>query len=329
MQVGEREIGRRSVGRAADQHRERMARGVALLAQRGQAGRERVGALPRVQRIAARRRAERMAAFGIVRLVIGKCDEPFGRVDLRIEHGHRDRRGDDVRRERAPRGFELERADIDAFGERAVREARGAEQVDRVARLQLAHERVVQQRRRAERGDRHAERALARGLAARVDRRQQRAADLRAQLLACGIERVRRGAERRAVAQPFVDERVQRVGAVLFPPVRHRLRADFELLRDAVRGDGLLDLRRGAVMGRRRHRRRLAARREPCAAGERAGEARDGERARGADFQVHRQGHGQAPDGAAGGVPSSCGGPSCGSRSPLFTRNHVAYSAGR
>ncbi len=328
VQIGEREIGRRPVGRAADQHRERMAGRVALLAQRGQARRERVGALPRVQRVAARGGTECVAAFGIVRLVVGEGDEPLGRVDLRIQHRHRDRRGDDVRGQRAPRGFELERADVDASRQRAVRETRRAEQVDRVARLQLADERVVQQRRRAERGNRHAERALARGLAARVDRRQHRAADLPAQLFACGIQRVRCRTERRAVAQPFVDERVQRIGAVLLPPVGHRLRADLELLRDALRGHGLLHLRRGAVVRGRGHRGRLAARREPGAARERAGEARHGECPHGFRFQVHRSIHGQAPDGAAGAVPPD-GGPFCGSRSSRFTRNHVAYSAGR
>ncbi|EDT37758.1 conserved hypothetical protein [Burkholderia ambifaria MEX-5] len=302
-----------------------MAGRVALLAQCGQARGERIGALPCIQRVAARCRTERMAAFGVVRLIVRERDEPLGRLDLRIEHRHGDRRGDDVRGQRAPCGFELERTDVDAFRERAVREARHAEQVDRVARLQLPDERVVQQRRRAERGNRHAERALARGLGARVDRRQHRAADLRAQLLARGIQRMRRRAERRAVAQPFVDERTQRIGTVLLPPVGHRLRADLELLRDALCGYRLLHLGRGAVMRGRRHRGRLAARREPCAAGQRPGEARGRERPRGLRFQVHRQFHGQAPDGAAG-VPSRG---SCGSRSSRFTRNHAAYSAGR
>ncbi|VWB67827.1 hypothetical protein BST28156_03212 [Burkholderia stagnalis] len=331
MEIVEREVGGRLVGRAADQHRERMACRIALLAQRGQARREGLRALPRVQRIAARRGAERMAALGVVRLRVGERDEPLGRVDLRVEHRRRDRRGDDVRGECAARGLELERADVDAFGERAVREARGAEQVDRVVRLNLPDERVVQQRRLAERGDRHAERALARRLAARVDRREHRAADLRAQLFARRGEAVLGRAERRAVAQPFVDHRVQCVGAELPPPVGHRLRADFELLRDALRGDGLRGLRRRAVVRGRRHRGRLAARREPRAAGQRR-DARGRERARGFRHQVHRQLHDQAPDGVAGGVLPPDGptdGPPGGSRSSFFTRNHAAYSAGR
>ncbi|CAJ9348612.1 Uncharacterised protein [Burkholderia pseudomallei] len=317
MQIGEREIRGRGIRRAAEQHGKRMARALRLLAQRGQARLERRRALPRVQHVGARRRAEPVARGRVARLFARERDEPLGRRDLLGERGRCDGGRHDVRGERAPRGFELVRIHVDALGQRAVRETRGAEQIERVARLQLAREHVVEHRLRAER--RHAERALARRLAAGVDRRQQRAADLRAQLFARGAQALFGGGERRAVAQPFVDERVERGRAIALPPVGHRLRAHVKALREPLRGGRALGQRCRAVVRGRRHRGRRVARREQRAAGERARE-RDGggrgERARRETRERrNRNAHGQAPEGVAGGS---------GSRSSGFTRNHAA-----
>ncbi len=212
----------------------------------------------RAQLIGVRDRAQRVAPLRVARLIVGYRHEPFGRLDLGMQRRARDRRRHDVGGQRAARSIELIGLHVHARSERRIGETRGAEQVERVVRLQLTDEDVVQERVRTGLGDR--QRTIAGGLAAQVDGRQHRTADLRAQLLASGSKALVSGGERRAVAQAFVDQRVQRIRLIELPPFGYGLRADHELLGNALGGHGLRRLRFGAVVGRLRHGGRLAIR---------------------------------------------------------------------
>ncbi|MDR8987925.1 hypothetical protein FEP70_05879 [Burkholderia multivorans] len=241
-----------------------MDRARALLAQRRQRRRERRCALRRRQRLRVGHRAERVALLVLGRGCLRDRHQTLGQQDLAIERRRADRGADDVGGQRTPRRFELATAHVDARGAGRTRIARRAEQVERVVRLQLSDEYVVTQALRPGAGDVRG--ARARNLRVRVERRQRRRADLRAQFLLCGGERFLRRGQCRIRAQAFVDQRVERAGAIQAPPLRNGRGADVELLRDTLRSHRLPHLRLCAVMRGRRHGGRRAARGQRAAA---------------------------------------------------------------
>ena len=114
-----------------------------------------------------------------------------------------------------------------------VGEARGAEDVHLVARLDLAGVDVVELGGIGQAG--HGQRALARDLAAGVHAGHQGRVDLAAQLLAGRGQRAAGGGQVRVFRQAFLDQRVQLGRAIALPPLRHRLGALFIVLGHALR----------------------------------------------------------------------------------------------
>lgn len=183
-----------------------------------------------------------------------------------------------------------------------VGEARGAEDVHLVARLDLAGVDVVELGGIGQAG--HGQRALARDLAAGVHAGHQGRVDLAAQLLAGRGQRAAGGGQVRVFRQAFLDQRVQLGRAIALPPLRHRLGALFIVLGHALRrgaggGQGL-----HAVLGRLRRGGRLAV------GGEGAGAQRQ-----------HQRQDGQAYRDARGFHGGHCCAPA---RSSCFTRNQAA-----